>query len=81
MGDRRHYAMATILPRHFMQTAVRNGMDPRRIDDACAGLADTAEVAMASVLESLPKDFPADLVESVVGGVRARLSQIKRFLA
>ena len=80
-GDRRHYGVATIVPRHFVQTAVRNGVDPRLIDDAFAGLADTAEVAMASVLESLPKDFPADLAESVVGGVRARLSQIERFLA
>ena len=81
VGENRHYVMATILPSHFAQTAVGEGMHPRVVDEVCADLADTAEEAISAVLDSLPEDFPAELAESVAGGVRARLGQIERFLA
>ena len=76
VGDNRHYVMTEILPRHFVQTAVRQGMDSRVIDETRAELADTANASMAAVLESLPDDFPPELIESIMGGVRARLGKI-----
>ena len=42
VGDNRHYVMATIQPRHFVQTALRQGMDSRVVGEVCAELADTA---------------------------------------
>ena len=80
VGDRRRYVLATILPRHFVQTAVAGGMDPRVIDTVCAELADTAEAAVSSALDALPAGFPSALAESVAGGVRSRLREIERFL-
>ena len=81
VGDNRHRVMTEIQPRHFVQTAVRQGMDTRVIDETCAELADTANASMAAALESLPDDFPADLIESIAAGVRARLGTIGHFLA
>lgn len=81
VGDNRHYVMTEILPRHFAQTAVRQGMDSRVIDETCAELADTANSSMEAALDSLPADFPTDLVESIAGGVRARLGRIGHFAA
>ena len=81
VGDNRHYVMAGILPRHFAQTAARAGMPPREIRDLCAELADTAETAIAATLESMPGDSPAELADSVTGGIRKRLRLIERFPA
>ena len=81
VGDNRHYIMAGILPRHFAQTVAREGMHPQVIHDICAELADTAETSIAATLESMPEDYPAELAESVTGGIRARLRLIERFLA
>ncbi len=76
VGDRRHYVIGTILPRHFAQTAARTGMSARAIDEICAELADTGEAAIRAALDSLPEDFPPRLAESIAGGVRARLRLI-----
>ena len=81
VGDNRHYVMVGILPRHFAQTAARAGMPPREIRDLCAELADTAETAIAATLESMPGDSPAELADSVTGGIRKRLRLIERFPA
>ena len=81
VGDNRHYAIGTILPRHFAQTAAREGVPAHAIDEICRELSEGAESAMESVLASLPRDFPADLVDSVTGGLRRRLRPIERALA
>ena len=81
VGDNRHRVLAEILPRHFVRTAIRQGMDSQVVDEICAELADTANASMTTALESLPEDFPADLIESITGGVRARLGKIGHFLA
>ena len=81
VGDKRHYVMSGILPRHFAQTAVEAGMHPRAVHDICAELADTAEPSIAAALESMPKDFPAELAESVTSGMRARMRLIEQFQA
>lgn len=78
VGDRRHYVIGDILPRHFAQTAARKGVPARTIDEICAELADTGEAAMETALESLPEKFPAHLAESITRGVRARLKPIGR---
>ena len=79
VGDNRHYVMAGILPRHFAQTAARAELPPQVIRDLCAELADTAETAIAATLESMPGDSPAELADSVTGGIRKRLRLIERF--
>ena len=81
VGDNRHYAIDTILPRHFAQTAAREGVPAHAIDEICGELAEGAEPAMETVLASLPRDFPADLADSIASGLRRRLRPIERALA
>ena len=81
VGDNRHYVIGTVSPRHFTQTAAREGVPAVVIDEICGELAELAEPAIETVLESLPPQFPADLAESIVNGIRARLRPMERALA
>ena len=80
VGDNRHYVINTVLPRHFTQTAVREGIPALMIDEICRDLAASAEPAIGAVLGSLPPRFPADLAHSVIDGMRARLRLIEHAL-
>ncbi|MDE0531116.1 MAG: type II toxin-antitoxin system HipA family toxin [Albidovulum sp.] len=77
VGDRRHYVIDSILPRHFIQTAQRNGVPERVIEEICADFLDRADTAIEQTLAALPKDFPVALVEPITGGLRARLRLIE----
>ena len=80
VGDNRHYVINTVLPRHFTQTAVREGIPALMIDEICKDLAESAEPAIGAVLGSLPPRFPAELAHSVIDGMRARLRLIEHAL-
>ena len=81
VGDNRHYVINTILPRHFAQTAAREGIPALVINDICRELAEGAEPAIETVLDSLPQQFPAELTDSVIDGIRGRLRLIEHALA
>lgn len=78
VGDRRHDSIDSIAPRHFVQTAQRNGVPETVIEEICADFVDRANTAIEQTLAALPKDFPAALAKSITGGLRARLRLIKR---
>ena len=78
IGDRRHSVIDSIVPRHFLQTAKRNGVPERVVEEICADLLERADTAIAQTLAALPKDFPSALAESITGGLRARLRLIER---
>ena len=80
VGNNRHYVMNTILPRHFTQTAVREGIPALMVDEICRDLAAGAQPAIETVLGSLPPRFPGELAHSVIDGMRARLRLIERAL-
>ena len=81
VGDNRHYVIGRISPRHFAQTAAREGIPALAIDEICGELAEGAEPAIETVLGSLPQQFPADLADSVINGIRARLRLMEHTLA
>ena len=76
VGDNRHYVMDTIMPRHFVQTAARNGVAAQTVAEIVEELADTADAAINATLASLPDEFPEQLAELVAAGARARLEAI-----
>lgn len=80
IGDNRHYVVDEIRPRHFAQTAQRNGIPAATVDEICAELAEAAEPAIEQVLASLPKDFPEPLAQSIVGGFRGRIEVMERVI-
>ena len=80
VGDNRHYVINTILPRHFVQTAARDGIPALTIDEICSERAERAEPAIETVLDTSPRQFPAELARSVINGMRARVRLIERVL-
>lgn len=77
VGDKRHYVMDTIMPRHFVQTAVKNGVPADTVEEICAALAESAEAAIDDTLASLPDHFPAALADSIAGGMRTRMRMLE----
>lgn len=73
VGDRRHYVIESILPRHFAQTARRCGVPAESVAGIFKELLDQAPGAVAKVSRALPPRFPRALVDSIVGGFNRRI--------
>lgn len=78
IGDNRHYVIHEIRPRHFAQTAERNGLPGEIVHEICAELAEAAEPAIEQALAALSEDFPGVLVQSIVEGIRDRVRVMER---
>lgn len=79
VGDRRHYVIGTITPRHFMQTATSAGVPAALVQDIFDELVNTVPAAIDKVLSGLPADFPEPLAESITKGVRQRLRMFTQY--
>ncbi len=73
VGDKRHYIIDSILPRHFLQTAVRRGLPAALVQGIIDEIGDDADRAIDAVLKDLPPGFPEAIVSSIVDGMRRRL--------
>lgn len=73
VGDTRHYAINTIAPRHFVQTAKKAGMPRSQVEPLFDEIRRTAEGAITKVQDQLPKAFPEEIAASVFDGLRQRL--------
>jgi len=71
-GKNRHYAVASILPRHFMQTAAIAGVGASLMRALFEELADSAVRQMDAVIASLPRGFPDQVVTSVQGALKRK---------
>ena len=76
VGNSRQYVIDQIMPRHFVQTAEHGGLRAAVVKQIYAGLLESAEAAIDHTLAGLPDDFPVELADSVVEGMRARLQRI-----
>jgi serine/threonine-protein kinase HipA len=75
IGDKRHYPIQAILPRHFMQSAVKAGIAIATVEQIFIELREQAAAAIDAALTHLPPDFPQDLAASITKGMRRRLRQ------
>lgn len=78
VGDNRHYAIGSIMPRHFVQTARRAGMGETAVEAIFEELKEKVPAALEAVEAELPQDYPVHLAASLAGGVRARLQILRR---
>jgi serine/threonine-protein kinase HipA len=72
VGDKRHYVLDSILPRHFIQSAAQGGMPARAIEEIMQELVDRVPAAIAAASARLPEDFPKQIRASIVEGLNAR---------
>ena len=73
VGTNRHYAIAEIMPRHFMQTAGNSGVANSLVQAILDDLAARALKTIDAVIETLPAGFPGAVADSVRRGVSQRL--------
>lgn len=85
VGDRRHYRVDSIMPRHFYQTGAKAGLDEGTIRGLFAQLIADAPEAIQVTKASLPRGFPKDLANSIFTGFNSRLRllelELDRFAA
>jgi serine/threonine-protein kinase HipA len=80
VGDKRHYVVDEIVPRHFVQTATKAGIPAATVISIMEELLAAGEGALDTVLAALPNTFPDALARSIIDGVRNRLRALERTL-
>lgn len=78
IGTQRHYALESISPRHFVQSAEQARVRGRVVEQLMGELVDAAPAAIAAATQALPRDFPEDTRMSIVGGFERRLDLIRK---
>jgi serine/threonine-protein kinase HipA len=73
VGDKRHYVLHTIQPRHFVQSAEQAGVSWRVVDAAMEELQKRLPSAMEKVASKLPSDFPKQILKPIYSGIKERL--------
>ena len=73
VGNNRHYVIHEIMPRHFVQTAAKNGIPAPVVQTIFDELLQSEEAAITKVMSDLPAGFPRELATSIISGLRARL--------
>lgn len=81
VGDRRHYQVESIMPRHFYQTGAKASLDEGTIRGLFAQLVADAPEAVRATKASLPRWFPKDLASSIFAGFNSRLGLLELELA
>ncbi len=76
VGGSNKYRVNDIHGRHFVHTGKACGLSAKNIEQIFSELNDTTTKALTTVQDTLPDDFPLELVESVVNGIRSRLPRL-----
>jgi serine/threonine-protein kinase HipA len=73
VGDKRHYVIDSIMPRHFLQTAASCGVPTALVQGILDEIERDADRAIEAALKDLPSGFPEAIASSIIEGVRQRL--------
>lgn len=76
IGENNHYVVDHIYPRHFEQQAATMGLPVGTAATVFADLKARAPAAIESATSDLAGDVPAELIESIVGGLNQRLHRL-----
>lgn len=72
VGNKRHYPVDNIMPRHFLQTAELAGIGAPLMRTTFEDLSARAEKQVDAVIASLPPNFPDQLLSSVKAAIKKR---------
>ncbi|MDU9004381.1 type II toxin-antitoxin system HipA family toxin [Sedimentitalea todarodis] len=75
-GKNRHYKVADILGRHFVETGVAAGLSREQVAQIYHDIAARSEEAFALALKEMPTGFPGALCESVRRGFDQRMARM-----
>ncbi|HEX7653436.1 MAG TPA: HipA domain-containing protein, partial [Verrucomicrobiae bacterium] len=77
VGQKRHYRVAEICGRHFVQTTEAAGLPASRAVAALKEIAQTATAALTTVEKALPPGFPKYIHASISRGITERLKRLE----
>ncbi|AXO16503.1 type II toxin-antitoxin system HipA family toxin [Thalassospira indica] len=80
VGDKRHYHIDEIMPRHFLQNAKAEGVAEEKVEALFAELAKETGNAIDRAISQMPKGFAPDIVEPIAEGAHSRVSRIEQHL-
>ena len=72
-GDKPHYEMRQVAPRHFAQTANRAGMGKQVVSNLIEELLGDFTDGHRKRRQHLPLGFPEEIATSITDGIRRRL--------
>jgi serine/threonine-protein kinase HipA len=76
VGDKRHYVVDTVMPRHFLQTAARAGLGASALEPIFDDIRVRTESAIDEIKNSLPPGFPEEIAASIFRGFESRLQRL-----
>jgi serine/threonine-protein kinase HipA len=76
-GRNRHYAIETVMPRHFIQTAEAAGIPADMTKAIMSELAERVPVALETTRQGLPPAFSEPILNSISTGVLHRARQLE----
>ena len=77
VGRRRRYRIVDILAKDFAQTGLASGLSRQAIGTLFDDIRTNADKAIESTIATLPKDFPAELTDSVTAAIRQRVRMLE----
>ena len=77
LGKNKHYKVAGIQRRHFVETASRMGIGPTG-DALIQGLLDRTDGVLAEVQRDVPREFPEKLLGAVLNGLRDAAGRLEK---
>jgi serine/threonine-protein kinase HipA len=80
-GKSRHYKISEIMPRHFIETAVKCGVREKVMTDIFVRFVNLGDALETGFESTLPNGFPADVAGPVLESVRKKLRLIKAYLS
>ena len=80
-GKARHYKWDNILPRHFMSTAKAVGYSEKLAFAHLETMFSNAEQVIEAVKQTLPANFPEDIVDPILKGFEKKANIGMRYLA
>jgi serine/threonine-protein kinase HipA len=72
VGDKRHYVIDSIMPRHFLQTAEKCGIPSSLVQGIMDEIENNADRAIDATVKDLPVGFPEEIISSIINGIRRR---------
>ncbi len=75
VGDKRHYHIDEIMPRHFLQNAKAAGVAEAKVEEVVATLAKSVDAALERTVQAMPNVFSADFVEPIGEAMRTRVTK------
>ncbi len=72
VGDSRHYKVKEVVPGHFRETACSAGLSDSKITSVFKSINQQIPVALEQTRTTMPDDFPGELLDSIVNGIKTR---------